>query len=139
MSQTITIEKRVHFHVRGRGHEEIGLAVEPAAPLKPSASVPRVTRLMALAMRCDALVRSGEVADYAELARLAHVTRARITQILNLLHLAPAIQEELLFLEGKPRGRGAILLTQLQPLAAIPDWRRQRRRWHALKRSRATA
>jgi hypothetical protein len=34
-----------------------------------------------------------KVADYAELAQLAHVTRARMTQIMNLLHLAPDIQE----------------------------------------------
>jgi hypothetical protein len=66
------------------------------------------------------------------------VTRARITQILNLLHLAPDIQEELLFLEGQPRGRGAVLLAHLQPIAAIPVWRRQRRHWQALKRARAT-
>jgi hypothetical protein len=138
MSQTMAIEKRVHFHIRGRGRKDMCLGVEPAAPLTPSASVPRVARLLALAIRCATLVRTEEVADYAELARLAHVTRARITQILNLLHLAPDIQEELLFLQGKPRGRGAILLAHLQPIAAIPDWRRQRRRWQALKRARAT-
>jgi hypothetical protein len=70
---------------------------------------------------------------------LAHVTRARITQVLNLLHLAPDIQEELLYLPGKPRGRGTVLLADLQCLAAIPDWCRQRRRWQALKCSRGVA
>jgi hypothetical protein len=64
------------------------------------------------------------------------VSRARITQILNLLHLAPDIQEELLYLEGHPRGRGGILLADLQGLATIPDWRQQRRRWQALKSAR---
>ncbi len=48
------------------------------------------------------LIREGVVTDYAELARLGHVTRARVTQIMNLLHLAPDIQETLLFL---PAGR----------------------------------
>jgi hypothetical protein len=42
-----------------------------------------------LAHRLDELVRAGVIADYAALAKLAHVSRARITQIMNLLVLAP--------------------------------------------------
>ena len=41
-------------------------------------SVPRISRLMALAIRMQDLVDTGEVADYADLARLAQVSRARI-------------------------------------------------------------
>ena len=62
-------------------------------------------RLMALAIRFEHLVRTGRVASYAVLARLGQVTRARISQIANLLHLAPDIQEELLFWQKPPRGR----------------------------------
>lgn len=62
------------------------------------ARAPRVAKLMALAIRFEQLVRDGNVADYAELARLGHVTRARLTQIMNLLALAPDIQEATLFL-----------------------------------------
>ena len=40
---------------------------------------------MALAIRFEQLVRDGVVADYAELARLGRVTRARMSQIMNLL------------------------------------------------------
>lgn len=54
---------------------------------------PRLARLMALAIKFDGLVRQGVVRDYADLARLGYVSRARITQIMNLLHLAPDIQE----------------------------------------------
>lgn len=39
---------------------------------------------MALAIRFEQLIRDGVVADQAELARLSHVTRARLTQIMNL-------------------------------------------------------
>jgi hypothetical protein len=59
---------------------------------------------MALAIRMEKLVRSGEVTDYADLARLGHVTRARVTQIMNLLSLAPDIQEEILFLPKAVHG-----------------------------------
>jgi hypothetical protein len=44
------------------------------------------------------MVRSGEITDYAQLARLGHISPARLTQIMVLLHLAPAIQEYILFL-----------------------------------------
>ena len=55
---------------------------------------------MALAIHFDGLIRQGVVCDYADLARLGGVSRARITQIMNLLNLPPWKQEELLFLEG---------------------------------------
>jgi hypothetical protein len=88
---------------------------------------------MALALRLDELVRTGVVADYGELASLGHVSRARLSQILNLLALAPDIQESLLFLPAVERGRDPIHLRQLQPLAAILDWQQQRCLWHVLE------
>jgi hypothetical protein len=81
---------------------------------------------MALAIRFEGLIRAGVVRDYAELARLGHVTRARITQIMNLLQLAPDIQEELLFLPHTDRGRDPVHLRQFQPIAAAIDWKKQR-------------
>src|SRR5258705_10596864 len=69
------------------------------------ACIPRVSRLMALAIRFDSLIRDGAVKDQAELARLGHVTRARLTQIMNLLNLAPDIQRQILDLSGAERGR----------------------------------
>jgi hypothetical protein len=97
--------------------------------------VPRVSRLLALALRLDRLVRAGAIADYASLARLGHVSRARVSQIVSLLLLAPDIQETLLFLPPTERGRDAIRLRQLQALAALPDWRQQRQRWQELRGS----
>ena len=66
----------------------------------------RVTCLLALAHRFDALVRSGEVRDYADLARVGRVSRARISQILKLLTLAPSIQEHILGLPPRTDWRG---------------------------------
>jgi hypothetical protein len=89
---------------------------------------------MALAIRFEGLIRDGVVADYAELARLGHVTRARVTQIMNLRLLAPGIQEELLFLPRIQRGRDPIRLGQLQVIALTPEWRKQRRSFFILVR-----
>jgi hypothetical protein len=87
---------------------------------------------MALAIRFDRLVCSGKVKDYAQLARLGHVTRARVTQIMNLLNLAPDIQEKILFLPRVNGGRDSIILRALQPIAGQPDWQQQRKMWPRL-------
>ena len=78
------------------------------------------------------MIRDGVVVDQAELACLGHVTRARLTQIMNLLCLAPDIQEEILFVPVTEQGRDAMTEKQLRPIAAIPNWRRQRRMWRDL-------
>jgi hypothetical protein len=87
---------------------------------------------MALALRCEELIRTGQVASYSAVASLGHVTRARVCQIMNLLCLAPDIQEQVLFLPRTERGRDAIILADLQPIAAAADWRKQRRLWRQL-------
>ena len=105
----------------------------PEAQLIPPGTIPRISRLMALAIRFDRLIKSGEVADQAEIARLGHVSRARVTQIMNLLLLAPDIQEEILFLPRTQCGRDPIRERIIRPIAAVPDWRKQRRMWEELK------
>lgn len=129
----ITIQRKVHFQNGRRTRKE--LREGEAMPSAPAGRVPRVARLMALAIRFEGLIRCGEVADQAELARLGHVTRARVTQIMNLLSLAPDIQEELLFLPPVQRGRDPLVLRDLLVIAAEPDWQRQRRRWRVLAAS----
>jgi hypothetical protein len=88
---------------------------------------------LALALRLDRLVRAGQVTDYATLADLGHVSRARVSQIFSLLLLAPDIQEAVLFWPCTERGRDPIHLRQLQTLAAISDWQEQRRSWGTLQ------
>jgi hypothetical protein len=131
MSLTLTIELPVPFPPLGQR----GTRVLPAGseqPSLPPGRVPRVARLMALALRWQELVRTGQVASYSELAALGHVTRARLCQIMNLIQLASDIQEALLFLPLTVRGRDPILLADLMPLAAAYDWRKQRRLWRKL-------
>lgn len=123
----ITIQRKVHFRQGRRSRKELRDGKAVAAPV--SGRVPRVARLMALAIRFDQLIRDGTVADQAELARLGHVTRARLTQIMNLLCLAPDLQEQLLFLPVTAHGRDEITEMQLRPIAAQADWRSQRHSW----------
>ena len=126
----ITIETKVHFHRGRRSKKELraGQKLEPVS----AGRIPRLARLMALAIRFDGLVRDGVITDYAELARLGHVTRARITQITNLLHLAPDIQEAILFLPPVEHGRDPITEREIRPIVAVPDWRKQRKLWSQL-------
>src|SRR5262245_23364564 len=119
----ITIQRKVNLG-RSRKPKE-GAAV-------PVGRIPRVARLMALAIRFDQLIREGVVADQAELAGVGHVTRARLTQIMNLMLLAPDIQETLLFLEAATRGRQRISERDIRSIAAALDWREQRRQFQAL-------
>ena len=122
---------------RGRGQRSLRAAAATTPPPSlPRGRVPRVSRLLALALRVDELVRTGVIADYATLAELAHVSRARISQITNLLVLAPDIQEALLFLPRTECGRDPIHLRQLQALAAVLDWGRQRVLWRTLQASK---
>lgn len=77
MIRPITIESSIHFERRGRGRrKEIRQGELPAPIERPSGRVPRVARFMALAIRFEQLIRDGQVSDYAQLARLGHVTRA---------------------------------------------------------------
>ena len=94
--------------------------------------VPRISKLMALAIRMDELLRTGEVRDLAELARLGHVSQPRVTQILNLTLLAPEIQEELLHFPLVKTGKPGIHEKMVRPITAEMDWDRQREMWSAM-------
>jgi hypothetical protein len=121
MTTTRTIE--CHLHLSDRGRKK-----GPAIAAQTS-RVPRIARLMALAIRMENLIRAGGVIDYSQLAQLGHVSRARITQIMNLLLLAPDIQEKILFLLPARGSRDPVRLAQLQPITRIPEWSQQRRLW----------
>ena len=127
----LTIECDVHFTKHGRGRKELEAGGPPPSPPVPG-RVPRVARLLALAHRLDRLLRAGVVKDYAEAARLGHVTRARISQVMSQLYLAPDIQEQILFLPRIERGRDLIILHDVLPIAGAADWTKQRRLWRRL-------
>jgi hypothetical protein len=139
MNASLTFTCDVHFGRRGAGaRREIRSGSPPPAPTLAAGRVPRIARLMALAIHFGQLIRDGDVRDYADVARLGHVTRARVTQIMNLLLLAPDIQEEILFLPRITQGHGEIALGQLQRIALTADWQKQRGSWRALRETNST-
>ena len=85
--------------------------------------IPRIARLMALAIRFEGLLRDKKMRDYSELARLGQVTRARMTQIMKLRYLAPDIQEQILFLPGMQ----GLNERNLRPVVSLIHWDEQRR------------
>ena len=128
----ISIKKEVFF-TRGPHTRKVMQDSPPPEPSPvPEGRIPRISRLMALAIRFDRLIKEGEIDDQADLARLGHVSRARVTQIMNLLQLAPEIQEALLFLPRTVKGRDPIRERHIRPIAAELDWRKQRKIWRQL-------
>jgi len=125
--ESITIEDSVDFAVGNRRRKTI-----PSAPQSSPTRIPRVARMMALAIRINGLVRQGTIADYADAARLGHVSRARVTQIMSLLHLAPDIQEEILFLPVIRNGRDPIRERMVRRIAIKMVWSEQRKMWRDL-------
>ena len=95
--------------------------------------VPRVARLMALALHLQKLIDDGAVRDYAEIARLTGITRARVTQIMNLTLLAPEIQEEILFLPRILKGSDPIAERNIRKITCETIWSKQKSLWEEFK------
>jgi hypothetical protein len=95
--------------------------------------VPRITRLLALALKFEEMIRSGVVGNYTVMAELGQVSRSRVTQVTNLLNLAPDIQEEILFLQPEEAEGLRISELSVRKLSAILAWGEQRAQWRRLR------
>lgn len=126
-------ELRFKFHLdHSTRRLEMKDGPELAKPPSPP-RVPRVARLMALAHHFERLIQERKVTSMADLARLGRVTRARITQIMDLLLLAPDIQEDLLFLTVPAKGHDPVALRTMRYVCQTPVWAEQRARWAEIK------
>ena len=130
MSTPLAIEYTIHFTTQAKGRKTLHDGPETLTPAL--GRVPRVAKLLALAHRFEQLLRDGVVQDYSELGRLGHVTRARVSQIVSLLLLAPDIQEDILYLPATRSGRDRVQMRHLLPIAAIADWQKQLKLWRGL-------
>lgn len=95
-------------------------------------ALPRITRLMALAIKLEQLMRQHPHLSYQELAGLGRVSAPRLTQILNLLHLAPDLQQRLLWLEPNGKGRERMHEAAVRRISRVYDWRLQRLAFEAI-------
>jgi hypothetical protein len=136
MATSYTIACTVHCSRAGPGGPR-ALQAGPKTTGTPwSGRVPRLARLMALALRFDRLLHEGVVKNSLALARLGRVSQARISQILSLVHLAPDIQEAILFRSRPERGRDRLDMRKVLPLTKVVDWGQQRRLWRRLSEVR---
>ena len=126
----LTTVHKLHLKPNRGGKTKV--AAGKRKPL-PEARVPHVAKLTALAIRLDEMLQSGEVANQAELARLGKVSRGRLTQIMNLLNLAPDIQEAVLFLPEFALGYAPLTEGDLRPIAGEVGWERQREMWRRVR------
>jgi hypothetical protein len=129
----ITVTKPIHFAVKG--HRKRAVNGPKPKPAEPVGRIPRISKLMALAIRFDKLLDDGVVSGQTELARLCHVTQPRMTQIMNLLHLAPDIQEKILHLPRIAAGRDHITERDLRSVVRHSSWHDQRKAWRLVGES----
>jgi hypothetical protein len=91
--------------------------------------------MLALAHHFDRLIAQGTVKDYAEIARLTQLSRARVAQIMTLKFLAPDIQEEIAWLPNS-YGKDRVLEKNVRRIALLPEWGQQQDDWQRLSRLR---
>jgi hypothetical protein len=103
------------------------------APPSGNGRLPRVTQVMALAIQFQDMIQRGEVRDYADLARLGCLTRERMSQIMELVWLAPDIQREIL--EFPPSGAARFPISEVaaRKIASPFLWNEQHNAWQLLK------
>lgn len=129
----LTLECKIHFKNSRRGRKRMRYGVDPAESSVEPGRVPRISRLMALAIRFDGLLMRGLVRDYADLAWLGLVSKPRVTQIMNLLLLSPDIQEEILFLPRTLNCKDPISERHVRSITKLFKWDEQRKMWRKLK------
>jgi hypothetical protein len=86
---------------------------------------------MALAIKFQDMIDRGEVRDYADLARLGYVSRARITQVMNLLNLAPQLQDNMM-LDPKQAAAISASESQLRKITSLVLWQDQLDAWEQI-------
>lgn len=127
------IMMRLEVHLASPSHGMVFR--EGPRPRREPGHVPRVARLLALAHHFQALLAEGVFGSQTELAQVAGLTRARITQIMNMLFLAPDIQEEILFLSRVTKGRDSVTERDLRDVLKTLMWSEQRARWAAIRQA----
>lgn len=135
----ITVKTKLNVQIKARGRKVITAMTEVDTdddrPVRQK--LHRVTKLMALAIRFQEMLRTGEVHGLTDLARLGKVSQPRMSQIMGLNLLAPDIQRALLDLPPQGRGKPFLHEKRIRPITAILDWAEQRRAWAEMLAAKA--
>ena len=118
---------------RGRGYVFTEKPPEPKPVHDPVRRPARVAQMLAFAHGLGAAIERGDYRDQADAARHFQLTRARITQLVNLTLLAPDIQEQVLFLEAVD-GREPMSERDVRTVINAGDWSAQRDAWASCPR-----
>jgi len=102
-------------------------------PPSGNGRLPRVTQVLALAIQFQDMIQSGEARDYADLARLGGLTRERMSQIMELVWLAPDIQREILEYPAGAATGFPISEVAVRRIGGLLSWTEQRSSWQRLK------
>jgi len=94
---------------------------------------PRVTQVLALALSFQDLIATGKARSYKDLANRAGVTAERLSHVMKLIWLAPAIQQEILYLRGCG-GRYPLTECAVRSIATKWSWPEQLKLWSGLKK-----
>ena len=104
---------------------------KPGTKIKKRRSVLSTTNWYQKALKYQRMLHSGIVKSKAELARKEGLSRARVTQILNLINLAPEIQNYLMITTDR---KDLKILTErrLRDLTKITDCKKQTQEFRQL-------
>ena len=127
---TLVLTGKLFRKRRGRGYVFTEKPPEPKPVHEPVRRPARVAQMLAFAHGLGAAIERGDFRDQADAARHFQLTRARITQLMNLTLLAPDIQEQVLFLEAVD-GREPMSERDLRTVIYAGDWGAQRAQWRA--------
>lgn len=125
--QNKAVEIEFRLHRLGRSKEALERSPSDRGRL------PRVSQVMALAIQFQETIQTGEARDYADLARLGCLTRERMSQIMELLWLAPEIQQEILEFPPSAETGFPISEVAVRRIGELLDWAQQRSAWRLLK------
>lgn len=123
---------KIQFETSSSSHGRQRVSAPKPKKSSAPAKLPHITKLMALAIRLEHLLATGQVKDQAEIARTAGITRARVTQIINLTQLAPDIQEAILNLEPTTDHVPRFREREVRTIAIVANWEKQRVLWKRL-------
>ena len=131
----ITVKRKLNVQIVARGRKTIrphDANSDNSSKPKPPARIPRIARLMALAIHYQEMLRTGEATDMIELSRRAKVSQPRMSQIMALNLLAPDIQTALLDLPPQSKGKPFLHEKRIRPITAMLEWTEQRVAWQQI-------